>query len=331
MSNQIPVKLKTFLPKLGDPGFFGAIRRFDIHTGIDLYTEPLAPVHAIENGLVVKIEDFTGEKAGSPWWNDTSALFVEGASGVIVYGEIEPGPNVKEGAYVLKGECLGTVKQVLKKDKGVTPVNMLHLELYDKGTRQSVWWKHGEDRPKNLQDPAVLLKNNIFLSNEYVLVKREYQDKTAKRSGVPLISHIQEGVEILQSRGASLTTQKAFCIHPLLQSDQDLSKNAQEVAELSDPYALLLAIEYRKTANAYLSRRTITSLDDIELSPLPEVNEMLVADKIQNYKDFLIYHAATHARAQELDEYFQNWIKKLDIDFSPFDPRTIKKSSAFKI
>jgi len=45
-----------------------------------------------------------------------------------------------------------------------------------------------------------------------------------------------------------------------------------------------------------------------------------VADKIQNYKDFLIYHQKTHARSKELNEYFQNWLKKLDVDFAPYHP-----------
>lgn len=320
MKNEVPVRLCQPLPREGDPGSFGAQRRHDIHTGIDLYTDPKAAVFAIEDGTVIRIEDFTGPKADSPWWNDTKAVFVEGHSGVIVYGEIEPLDRVQEGLAVQAGDQIGHVVQVLKKDKGVNPVNMLHLELYQKGQRQSVWWKKDETRPENLKDPSALLENNIFMSPEFVLIDMEYKDKTAKRSGVPLINHIKEGIDILEKRGASLTTIKAYCLHPLIQSDIDLAKNAEKIARLVDPYALLLATEYRKTANAYLSQRTIGSLDDIELSPLPEVNEMLVADKIQNYKDFLIYHQKTHARSKELNEYFQNWLKKLDVDFAPYHP-----------
>ena len=73
-------------------------------------------------------------------------------------------------------------------------------------------------------------------------------------------------------------------------------------------------MEYRNIANQYLSYRKIKSIDEISLSPLKEVNEMLIADKIQNYKDFLIYHKDTHPRAKELDEYFNNWLKKLNIN-----------------
>lgn len=77
-------------------------------------------------------------------------------------------------------------------------------------------------------------------------------------------------------------------------------------------YAVLLAMEYRNIANQYLSHRVINSIDDIELGPVPGIRQMLIADKIQNYKDFLIYHKDTHERAAELDEYFKNWLAKLD-------------------
>jgi hypothetical protein len=49
------------------------------------------------------------------------------------------------------------------------------------------------------------------------------------------------------------------------------------------------------------------------LSPLEEVNKMLVADKIQNRKDFEIYHKENHPRAVELDKYFKNWLLKLSV------------------
>lgn len=50
------------------------------------------------------------------------------------------------------------------------------------------------------------------------------------------------------------------------------------------------------------------------IAPIPNVNVMLCADKIQNYKDFLLYHKNTHPRAKELDEYFNNWFKALKIE-----------------
>ncbi len=49
------------------------------------------------------------------------------------------------------------------------------------------------------------------------------------------------------------------------------------------------------------------------ISPLPEVNQMLIADKIQNRKDFELYHQKTHPRNQELQLYFRNWLEKSGI------------------
>lgn len=136
-------------------GQFGAVRKFDIHTGIDLHTAVGTKVYAMEAGTVVAIVDFTGEYAESPWWNNTQAVMVEGDSGVILYGEIQP--SVKVGDYVFAGGVVGTVLQVLKTDKG-KPLAMLHLELYTTGTREPVWWKLDEPKPANLLDPTPLLE-----------------------------------------------------------------------------------------------------------------------------------------------------------------------------
>ena len=169
-----PLNLTHHIPTIGEPGAFGAIRKHDIHTGIDLYCSDNEPVFAVEDGTVVAIEDFTGPGAGSPWWNTTQAILVEGASGVICYGEItifesigvweteygevEGEEPIKVGDRVNAGDTLGFVRRVLKKDKGVTPTSMLHFELYKPGTTGSVWWHHGEPQPEALLDPTELLK-----------------------------------------------------------------------------------------------------------------------------------------------------------------------------
>ena len=139
-------------------GSFGAVRRHDVHTGIDLYTEPGNMVVACEQGLVVRIEDYTGPKAGSPWWNDTQAILVEGPSGVLCYGEVAPLVwGLAEGARVKAAGCVGRVQTVLKSGKG-RPDTMLHLELYRRGTRESVVWGLDEERPPSLKDPTELLR-----------------------------------------------------------------------------------------------------------------------------------------------------------------------------
>lgn len=148
---------KFEIPAENDPGGFGYIRKYDIHTGVDLYCENLDRVYAMEDGDVVAVEKFTGKWAGSPWWNNTEAVLIEGKSGVILYGEIiylytENTKRFKEG------DLIGVVKQVLKKDKGKNPLSMLHMELYKHGTKESVIWGHNdEDKPSNLLDITRLL------------------------------------------------------------------------------------------------------------------------------------------------------------------------------
>lgn len=139
-------------------GQFGAIRKHDIHTGVDCYCEPEQLVVAMEDGIIVKIENFTGENAipPSPWWNDTKAVLIEGASGVIVYGEIKPLEAIQEGQKVKAGKILGRVIPVLKKDKGL-PMTMLHVELYKTGSRETLIWNLGDNQPDSLLDPTYLL------------------------------------------------------------------------------------------------------------------------------------------------------------------------------
>lgn len=151
-------------------------------------------------------------------------------------------------------------------------------------------------------------------TREYRAIAAAYADRTARRSGVPLIQHIDEGLAILDAIGATAAAQRAYCLHPLLQADAELAANIDRVAELTDdPRVLALAMEYRHIANATLSTRAIASAADIPLSPLFEVNAMLVADKVQNRKDFIAHHRGTHPRSDALDRYFALWLERLGI------------------
>ncbi len=149
---------------------------------------------------------------------------------------------------------------------------------------------------------------------EYHKISAYYGDEKAKRSGVYLMEHIDQGLYILKRIGASDEAMRAFCLHPLYQADADLQVHFQADLTGISARVIILAMEYRNIANGYLSSRTIRSLDDIRLSPLPEVNQMLIADKIQNFKDFALFHRGTHARHVELESYFIDWLKKLDVN-----------------
>lgn len=158
---------KNILPEKIHPGSFAAIRKHDIHTGVDLYCNPGQKVVAVEDGIVVAIENFTGPNANppSPWWNDTKAVLIEGQSGVVCYGEIEPLSYIKIGVKIECGDLIGSVQEVLKEDKG-KPTSMLHFELYDVGTRESVIWELGKSQPSNLKDPMGKLQSTALNKDE---------------------------------------------------------------------------------------------------------------------------------------------------------------------
>lgn len=147
--------VKPAVPEAPAPGAFGAVRKHDVHTGVDLYCDELELVTAVEPGLVYFVKHFTGARAGSPWWYPTMCVGVEGPSGVVVYGEVKP--DVRPGDTVRAGDPIGTVQRVLKHDKGL-PMSMLHLELYAHGTLDTVWWRLGEPQPKALLDPTPYLE-----------------------------------------------------------------------------------------------------------------------------------------------------------------------------
>ena len=152
------------------------------------------------------------------------------------------------------------------------------------------------------------MKNSI----EYKLIAKHYGDRVALRSQVPLMNHINEGLVVLDRISATDQAKRAFCLHPLLQADEDLKENCYLVSFV-EPHVLVLTMEYRNIANAYLSDKIDTDWP-LQLSPLSEVNEMLIADKVQNRKDFITYHYGTHERSDELARYFNKWLNALDIN-----------------
>ena len=153
---------------------------------------------------------------------------------------------------------------------------------------------------------------------EYKLISSHYGTRTAKRSQVPLINHINEGLVILEKISATEDSKQAFCLHPLLQADDDLSKNFEMVVDAVSSRVILLTMEYRNIANAWLSDKALVK-EGPKLSPLLEVNDMLVADKVQNYKDFIAHHQGTHERSRELTIYFERWLEALKITTSSFE------------
>jgi hypothetical protein len=159
-SNSFKVRdfdFETEIPFVPHVGAFGVQRRHHIHEGVDLYGNDGDLVVAMEDGIVRAVLPFTGEAMGSPWWKDTFCVMVEGASGVINYGEIHPGPGIAPRVPVRAGQILGELLTVLREDKG-RPMTMLHIERYTAGTDAPLReWSLGIDQPAKLRDPTVLL------------------------------------------------------------------------------------------------------------------------------------------------------------------------------
>lgn len=166
------------------------------------------------------------------------------------------------------------------------------------------------ERYLNVKRVTYTCVTGIHDTEEYKMIEQHYGDRRARRSGMLMMNHIDEGLTIMNRCGASRVAQQAYAIHPLIQDDGDLYDNIQNVAARAHPMAVAYALEYRNIANAYLSHKTV---DVIALSPLPAVNAMLVADKVQNRKDFELYHKDTHARSSVLDAYFKRWLERLGV------------------
>jgi len=208
--------------------------------------------------------------------------------------------------------------------------------VYEDYMHQGFYSAYIKDLGKNMMSPIITIpdcKIERFLrkrgaphvvaghfteTTEYKMISAYYGDQKAERSGVYYMNHIDEGLYILRQLGASERAMRAYCLHPLMQGDTDLVQTFSGDLSGIDAEILVLAMEYRNIANAYLSRREIHSLNDIALSPLEDVNMMLRADKIQNYKDFLRYHADSHPRRVQLEEYFLNWLSKLGLSLDLF-------------
>ena len=154
------------IPVKGHPGSYLHKRKHHTHTGVDLYTYDKAVVRAVEDGVIVSLEPFTGAIDGSPWWEDTWCVLVEGASGVVCYGELYQDLGCRKvGDKVYRGMGIGNVKKVLKQDypepnvEGHSP-SMLHIEMYKPGIKRAF-----EEQGKNLSDWNDLVDPTPYLIN----------------------------------------------------------------------------------------------------------------------------------------------------------------------
>jgi hypothetical protein len=146
----------------------------------------------------------------------------------------------------------------------------------------------------------------------YNLISKYYENKVAKRSGVPYINHIDEGLVVLNLIDASSVAKDAYCLHPILQDDDYLEENIPLIQHVGIR-TVIAVMEYRNVANRGLHCFQVDDPSKIYLGPLQDVHDMLIADKVQNRKDFIAHHLGVHPKSKELDIYFKNWLRALDV------------------
>lgn len=130
-------------------GRFGARRKYDIHTGLDLYFDDGEKIFSLEKGIVINIFNFTGQAAGLPWWEDTKGVLIRHDEYCLLYGEVDS-IDLSIGDIVNEGTYIGKVKRVLKEDKGL-PMSMLHIEMYELGYEgEGEIWELNKNCPKQL-------------------------------------------------------------------------------------------------------------------------------------------------------------------------------------
>jgi len=119
------------------------------HAGIDLVADWGDPVLATEDGTIVGTQGWDGANA--------KAILMETASGVVpLYGAVAPNSwkefGLGVGSKVRRGQAIARVGQYPGGSE------MLHFELYSKGTTTNERWYIDQARPSNLLDPTEYLK-----------------------------------------------------------------------------------------------------------------------------------------------------------------------------
>lgn len=168
-------------------------------------------------------------------------------------------------------------------------------------------------------------KNDARVYKYYKVINKFYEGKATSK-GIPYVNHIDEGVGHLENLHVSDVTINAFILHPFVQcvnlkstygktllTQKELEAHI-DIYEINPDIAHELLL-YRKFANSYLCRpetddfayhEAFYALEDLE--DYQNVLRMLIADKLQNFKDFLLYRKDDHPRSKELTYYFRFWL-----------------------
>ncbi|MEJ8852624.1 hypothetical protein [Variovorax rhizosphaerae] len=166
-------------------------------------------------------------------------------------------------------------------------------------------------------------------SPEYQAIRTHYADRVAKGSGLALLQRIAEGLIILSELDASEAAMRAFCLHPLFQADEDPIHHGQDFMNSvdADPFVILLVMEFRSRANAWSTDKVQRSHDGSRMAadgnpyagPIEAVKHMLIADKVQQRKDFIRHHRGKHPCSDALDLFFDRWLEALNVGRTEYE------------
>ncbi len=101
----------------------------------------------------------------------------------------------------------------------------------------------------------------------------------------------------------------SLIILPLLWSDKDFVNNWKTIT-ISSNLAFFIS-EYKNVSKNYNLDRKIQSTSDIVISPITDVNNLLLSTAIVNYNNYENHYKLTHPRASLFGEYYKNWLVRL--------------------
>jgi len=160
---------------------------------------------------------------------------------------------------------------------------------------------------------------------EYDIIESVFRYKKAKRTGLPYIRHIDQGLHLLRHLKASPVVQGAWCLHPLFQLDEQflplMKGHGASLLHGVNFMVVALAMEYRASANSYLTKDAMYIDRHPILSPVPEVNLMLGVDKVQNFRDakLHLYQHISRSEQDVLEGYFRSWLRALSLSLNDIE------------
>lgn len=151
---------------------------------------------------------------------------------------------------------------------------------------------------------------------EYEIISKHWDDNCAVRTGIHYMNHVDEGLRIIKEVNGSERAMRIFALHGFLQNCYaDNTFNSDVLSDVA-PDVLIGAMEYRAVANAHLSHHRP---DTLVLSEDADVNTALIADKVQNFRDFERFHNGCHLRSKQLKQYFERWLNALDVSTTTYE------------